>query len=47
MVALTGWGQEEDQRRAMDAGFDLHLTKPAEPHVLEALINSRAPRPAR
>jgi PAS domain S-box-containing protein len=47
MVALTGWGQEEDQRRAMEAGFDLHLTKPAEPHVLEALIASRAPRQER
>ena len=47
MVALTGWGQEEDQRRALDAGFDLHLTKPAEPNVLEALIASRAPRKPR
>jgi CheY-like chemotaxis protein len=46
-VALTGWGQEEDQRRATEAGFDLHLTKPAEPNVLEALIASRPPgRPA-
>jgi PAS domain S-box-containing protein len=44
VVALTGWGQEEDQRRAEEAGFDLHLTKPAEPSVLEALIASRAPR---
>jgi CheY-like chemotaxis protein len=43
LVALTGWGQEEDQRRAKDAGFDLHITKPAEPNVLEALIASRAP----
>jgi PAS domain S-box-containing protein len=47
MVALTGWGQEEDQRRATEAGFDLHLTKPAEPHVLEAIIASRAPRTPR
>jgi CheY-like chemotaxis protein len=47
MVALTGWGQEEDQRRAMEAGFDLHLTKPAEPHALEAIIASRAPRKSR
>ena len=44
LVALTGWGQEEDQRRAKEAGFDLHLTKPAEPNVLEALIASRAQR---
>jgi PAS domain S-box-containing protein len=44
LVALTGWGQEEDQRRAREAGFDLHITKPAEPNVLEALIASRATR---
>src|SRR5438034_502783 len=27
LVAITGWGQEEDKRRAMDAGFDHHMTK--------------------
>lgn len=40
LVALTGWGQEEDQRRAHAAGFDRHLTKPAEPAVVESLITS-------
>jgi signal transduction histidine kinase/ActR/RegA family two-component response regulator len=40
LVALTGWGQEEDQRRAHDAGFDRHVTKPAEPAVLESIIAS-------
>jgi CheY-like chemotaxis protein len=40
LVALTGWGQEEDQRRAYAAGFDGHVTKPAEPVVLESLIAS-------
>jgi CheY-like chemotaxis protein len=40
LVALTGWGQEEDQRRAYAAGFDHHLTKPAEPATLESLIAS-------
>ena len=40
LVAVTGWGQEEDQRRAHAAGFDRHVTKPAEPAVLEALIAS-------
>jgi len=39
-VALTGWGQEEDQRRAHAAGFDRHLTKPAEPAIVESLIAS-------
>jgi CheY-like chemotaxis protein len=44
LVALTGWGQDEDQRRAREAGFDHHLTKPAEPEELEALIASAAAR---
>ena len=39
LVALTGWGQEDDQRRARDAGFDRHLTKPADPDVLEEIIS--------
>ncbi len=30
IVALTGWGQEDDRRRAMEAGFDAHLTKPVD-----------------
>ena len=38
LVALTGWGQEQDKERARDAGFDHHLTKPAEPEMLERLI---------
>jgi CheY-like chemotaxis protein len=38
LVALTGWGQEEDKSRAREAGFDHHLTKPAEPEMLERLI---------
>ena len=42
LVALTGWGQEQDQRRAYAAGFDHHVTKPAEPAVLESLIASAA-----
>ncbi|PYR75606.1 MAG: hypothetical protein DMF87_20070 [Acidobacteria bacterium] len=40
LVALTGWGQEEDERRALAAGFDRHVTKPAEPELLESLIAS-------
>jgi CheY-like chemotaxis protein len=28
MIALTGYGREQDQRRASEAGFDVHLTKP-------------------
>ena len=38
LVALTGWGQDEDRRRSREAGFDHHLTKPPEPEVLDRLI---------
>ena len=38
LIALTGWGQEEDKRRAQAAGFDHHLTKPVDPDRLEALL---------
>jgi CheY-like chemotaxis protein len=38
MVALTGWGQEEDKRRSREAGFDRHLVKPAEPSALEQIL---------
>jgi CheY-like chemotaxis protein len=31
LVALTGWGHEDDKRRSQEAGFDLHLVKPADP----------------
>src|SRR6185503_4884048 len=31
LIALTGYGQDEDRRRALDAGFDHHLTKPVQP----------------
>ena len=38
LIALTGWGQEEDRRRSQDAGFDHHLTKPVPPETIEELI---------
>ncbi len=38
LIAVTGWGQDEDKRRATAAGFDSHLTKPFEPEILEALV---------
>jgi len=40
LVALTGWGQEDDRRRASEAGFDHHLVKPAEIEALEQLLAS-------
>jgi len=40
LVAVTGWGQENDRQRAFAAGFDQHLVKPAEPaRVLEILAS--------
>jgi PAS domain S-box-containing protein len=38
LVALTGWGQEEDRRRSAEAGFDLHVVKPVEPAMLEKVL---------
>jgi PAS domain S-box-containing protein len=42
LVAVTGWGQEEDKRLAKDAGFDHHVAKPVDPDALEALLASLA-----
>ena len=38
LVALTGWGQEEDRRRSREAGFDHHLTKPVDPFAVNKLL---------
>jgi CheY-like chemotaxis protein len=45
LVALTGWGQEDDRRRSAEAGFDVHLVKPVEPTALETVLtHSKLPR---
>ncbi len=44
MVALTGWGGDDDKRRASEAGFDRHLTKPVDVAVLQALLLAAMPR---
>ena len=38
LVALTGWGQDEDRRRSHEAGFNHHLTKPIDPLALTDLL---------
>jgi CheY-like chemotaxis protein len=38
LIALTGWGQDEDGRRSQEAGFEAHLTKPVDPAALEKLL---------
>jgi PAS domain S-box-containing protein len=43
LVAVTGWGQPEDKRRAEQAGFDLHFTKPVDPARLIALFARERP----
>ena len=41
LVALTGWALEDHRRRSRDAGFDRHLTKPADISALAAVLSSR------
>jgi CheY-like chemotaxis protein len=42
VVALTGWGHAQDKEEAVAAGFDAHLTKPANPAELRQLLTNRA-----
>jgi len=42
LIALTGWGREEVAQQAADAGFDQYLTKPADPALLEKILNEVA-----
>jgi CheY-like chemotaxis protein len=41
LIAITGWGQEADRERAHAAGFDMHLTKPADPEEIRRLLASQ------
>lgn len=44
LVAVSGFGQPEDKRKAMDAGFDEHITKPADVSDIENLLSRLPPR---
>jgi len=44
LVALTGWGAEQDRQRSTDAGFDAHLTKPADFDSVDSLLREAAAR---
>jgi CheY-like chemotaxis protein len=46
IVALSGWGQDDDRARSRAAGFDHHLVKPVEIHALHALMASIDSPPA-
>ena len=40
LIAVTGWGQDADRRRALAAGFNHHLTKPIDPERIESLFDA-------
>jgi PAS domain S-box-containing protein len=44
LIAVTGWGREDDRRLTREAGFDHHLVKPVDPRVLLDLLSSLAVR---
>jgi CheY-like chemotaxis protein len=44
LIAVSGWGQDADKQMAMNAGFDAHLTKPADPEILAQTIARLARR---
>jgi len=46
LVAVTGWSQVHDRELALEAGFDLHLTKPVNPLQIERLLQTSARGPA-
>jgi two-component system CheB/CheR fusion protein len=43
VIAVTGWGQPQDKQRALDAGFDAHLTKPVDPATLTSVLARTPP----
>jgi CheY-like chemotaxis protein/two-component sensor histidine kinase len=46
LIAMTGWGQGEDRRKAREAGFDHYLIKPVHPEELQSLLARLARQPA-
>jgi CheY-like chemotaxis protein len=38
LIAITGYGQDGDRRRCQEVGFDHHLLKPVQPHVLQSVL---------
>jgi CheY-like chemotaxis protein len=47
LIAVTGWGQDQDRRRSKEAGFDFHVVKPVDPDDLETLLADVASDPDR
>jgi len=46
LVALTGWGSEDDKRKSQEAGFDFHLTKPIEVQAVQEMLSRFSTLPA-
>ena len=44
LVAVTSWGQDEDKRRAAEAGFDRHVTKPIDTEMIRILVSEATQR---
>ena len=42
LVAVSGWGQDADRKRSLEAGFDHHLVKPVDMDVLQGMLPRRA-----
>ena len=47
LIAATGWGQESDEREAVEAGFDTHMTKPVDLRKLSAVVDDLLARKRR
>ena len=43
LIAVTGWGQEEDRQRSTEVGLNVHMVKPVEPAALEKLLAGLRP----
>src|SRR5258705_10886056 len=46
LIAITGWGQEDDRDRAREAGFNHHFTKPVDFETLLGIIDRESPKRA-
>ena len=38
LIAVTGWGQDDDKRKSQEAGFDRHMVKPVDPGSLMKVL---------
>ena len=42
IVAVTGWGQDDDREKSREAGFDVHLVKPVDPNDLVRVLDEKS-----